>query len=246
MLPKHLFPEESVLPKYYRLKHILRRMIAEMQAGDMLPSEGELCKIYEVSRTTIRKALNELNQEGMVYSYQGKGTFVSPKKVQSGWVQQSGGLYSDMTERGFQVKMQVLESKIINPDKNIQVELQLTGEQPVFKLVRLRFVNDKPFDICTNYLPAGLFPGIEIEDFSQTSLYTLMRSKYGIQFDHGKRLLEADAATHDEARLLQVRPHTPILVMRSTMYDVRGYPVEHGVARQRSDSAQIVINVIPH
>ena len=112
--------------------------------------------------------------------------------------------------------------------------------------MRLRFVDDKPFDICTNYLPAALFPGFEKEDLESTSLYTLLKNKYHIRFDHGKRLLEADAATAAEARLLQIRTHTPLLVMRSTMYDVRGFAVEHGIARQRCDFSQIVIEVTLH
>jgi GntR family transcriptional regulator len=246
MKNNRLIDDETMLPKYYRLKKILRDAVSEMQPGSMLPSEAELCKQYDVSRTTIRKALTDLNQEGLIYSYQGKGTFVAPKKMQSNWVIQSGGFYADMKERGFQVRMQVLEHTLTLADHEIQTQLHLGEDKRVFKLVRLRFVDDMPFDTCTNYVPAGLFPKIEEEDFSQQSLYSLMRSKYGIVLDHGTRLLEADAATREEARLLQIQPHTPLLVMRSTMYDVRGFPVEHGIARQRSDFAQILIDVIPH
>ena len=247
MLNQPILPDEkNILPKYYRLKQTLRQKISEMEAGSLLPSEAELCKAFEISRTTVRKALTDLNQEGLIYSYQGKGTFVAPKKVSSNWAQQSGGFYADMSERGFEISMQVLEKELQPAGDSLAKELKLNESDLVFKLVRLRFVDGKPFDICTNYLPAALFPGFEDENLEEGSLYTLMKTKYQIRFEHGRRLLEADAATTSEARLLQIRPHTPLLVMRSTMYDVRGLAVEHGVARQRCDFSQIVIDVTLH
>ena len=118
MLNKPIFPNENnILPKYYRLKQSLRQKISEMEAGSLLPSEAELCKAFGVSRTTVRKALTDLNQEGLIYSFQGKGTFVAPKKVSSNWAQQSGGFYADMSERGYKVRMQVLEKEVQPAEK---------------------------------------------------------------------------------------------------------------------------------
>ncbi len=233
-------------PKYYRLKQMLRQKIAELHEHEAIPSETELCQSYDVSRTTVRKAISDLAQEGLVYTVQGKGTFVSPKKLVSGWVQQTGGLYSDMTERGFKVEMQVLEVSVILAEENIQRELYLKEGEQVIKLVRLRFIDGKPFDVVTNYLPARLFPGLEDQDFSSRSLYAILKQEYNVKFERGVRLVEAGACMADEAHLLQIKPKTPILIMHSTMYDDAGNALEHGVVHQRSDVAQIVINVIPH
>jgi len=194
----------------------------------------------------VRKALGDLIQEGLVYTVQGKGTFVAPKKLRSTWVQQSGGLYADMTERGFRVTMKVLEVGIILVEEHIQKELGLSDGDQVIKLVRLRFVDDKPFDIVTNYLPARLFPGLEKEDFASNSLYSLMRGKYNARFARGVRLVDAGACPVDEARLLQIKPNSPILITHSTMYDQDDQALEHGIVHQRSDVAEVVINVIPH
>ncbi len=237
--------EEPYAPKYYRLKHVLREKIAQLQADEVIPSEAELCQAYDVSRTTVRKAISDLLQEGLLYTVQGKGTFVAPKKLVSGWVQQTGGLYADMTARGFKVEMQVLEVSTILAEENIQKELHLQEGDHVVKLVRLRFVDQKPFDIVTNYLPAHMFPGLEQQDFTHTSLYSILRSQYNVKFERGVRLVEAGASTPEEARMLQIKPRTPILIMHSTMYDDKDNAFEHGVVHQRSDVAQIVINVIP-
>ncbi len=238
-------PEDSFAPKYYWLKRILRDRIAQLNPGDAIPSESELCQTYEISRTTVRKAIGDLIQEGLVYTVQGKGAFVAPRKLLSAWVQKTGGLYADMTERGFKVTMQVLHNTIVVPEETIRMELQLAPGETVLRLVRLRFVDGQPFDIVTNYIPSRLFPGIENEDFEHNSLYALMRGKYAAHFERGVRLVEAGACSAEEARLLEIKTRSPILITHSTMFNDRGQPVEHGVVHQRSDVAQIVINVIP-
>lgn len=242
---QQLANEDRFTPKYHRLKRILREKIAELRADEMLPSESELCQAYNVSRTTVRKALSELIQEKLVYTVQGKGTFVAPKKLRSTWVQETGGLYADMTERGFKVQMQVLDVSVVTAEENICKELLLGEGEKVIKLIRLRFIDDKPFDIVTNFMPARLFPGLENEDFSSASLYTILRNKYNVQFNRGVRLVEAGTCTAEEARLLQIKPNSPLLIMYSTMYNDKGEAFEHGIVHQRSDVAQVVINVIP-
>ena len=244
--PNGPIEDRSVLPKYYQLKSILRDRIAHLQAGDPVPSESELCQAFDVSRTTVRKALSDLAQEGLVYTIQGKGTFVVGHKKRNSWVAQTGGLFADMTEQGFNVTMKVLELGIILAEDNILNELKLTAGERVIRLVRLRFVDDKPFDICTNYLPVRRYPQLEKEDFSCQSLYSILRSQYQVKFASGVRTIEADACTAEEARLLQIRTHSPILVMRSTMFDDQDQAIEYGIVHQRSDLVQIVINVIPH
>lgn len=248
-LPPAQIPPDGnsiVVPKYYRLKHILRERVASLQVGDSVPSETELCQTYDVSRTTVRKALSDLVQEGLIYSIQGKGTFVAPKKLRSSWVQQTGGLYADMTERGFKVTMHVLEITTIPAEENISSELNIQEGEPVFRLVRLRYVDDKPFDVCTNFLPAQRFAGLEKADFTHNSLYSILRSMFGVHLHHGVRRIEAVACTTEEARLLGIKLNSPLLVMYSLMYDDKGQATEFGVVRQRSDAAQIVINVIAH
>lgn len=237
--------EDAHAPKYYALKHILRQKIASLAPGDAIPSESELCQAYRISRTTVRKAIGDLVQEGLVYTVQGKGAFVARHKLVSAWVQRTGGLFADMTERGFKVSMRVLGRTVIQPDDFIQGELRLAPGERVVKLVRLRFVEDKPFDVVTNYIPVRLFPGIENEDFEHNSLYALMRSKYAAKFEHGVRLVEAGACPPEEARLLNISPGSPILITHSTMYNEQGDAVEHGIVLQRSDAAQIIITVIP-
>ena len=232
------------LPKYYQLRETLREQIEVLQAGQPISSENELCVAHDVSRITVRKAVTDLIHEGLLYTVQGKGTFVSPHKFRVQWAQETAGFHADMARRGLSVKVRMLEQVLVAADERVATELNLNLGAPVVKFVRLRYVDDKPFDIATNYLPAQLFPGLEREDLTTASLYALMQSKYGIRLDHGVRLAEAAPCSPEEARLLHVKASVPLLVIHSTMYDVEGRPVEHGVAKQRGDRAQVEIAVV--
>ena len=245
MLPNTPIKGDSILPKYYQLKHILYELIKSLQPGAPVPSEAELCQAYRVSRTTVRKALSDLVQEGLVYSIQGKGTFKSDKKKVSSWVTMTGGLYADMTERGFKVTMKVLDMALIPVEENIARELRMITGDLVYKMMRLRFVDDRPFDIVTNFMPAARYPELDREDFNHNSLYHILKSKYGVRIAGGVRLIEAGTCTLEEAHYLQIEPKSPLLVMRSTTFDEQDMAVEHGIVRQRSDISQIVINIIP-
>jgi len=231
-------------PKYHRLQDVLREQVKHMSAGERLASEAELCRQHHVSRTTVRKALDELAQEGLIYSVQGKGTFITANKFSTGYVQYTRGFGADMAERGIQVSRQMLARTIEPANEEVARELQLPPGTAVVKFIRLRSAGDCPYDICTNYLPLHLFPDIEGVVWPENSLYSLLNLHYGIQFSRGVRSLEADVCTAEEARLLGIKPRSPVLVLRSTMYDGQGSPVEFNIARIRSDRARIVIDVI--
>jgi len=238
--------QDSSVPRYHQLKEILREQCISWEPGQLIPSELELCQMYSVSRTTVRKALDHLTQEGLLYRIQGKGTFVAPPKLRERFVHQAAGIYEDMASRGVTIRTQVLEQAVVPANKLVAPELQLVVGSPVIKLVRLRFVNDEPLLVSTSFLPYRLFPGLENEDFTNVSLYAVLREKYSVQLGHGTRLVEAVPCTDEEAELLQIAPATPLLVVSGTMYSTEGQPVDCGFARHRGDRSQIEIAVVSH
>ncbi len=235
--------QESATPRYYQLMEILRDLCASLEPGQIVPSELELCQMYGVSRTTVRKALDHLRQEGLLYRIQGKGTFVSPPKLRERFVHQTAGIYEDMASRGVALRTQVLEQTIIPASKVVASELQLVAGSPVIKLVRLRFVNDEPLLVSTTFLPYRSFPGLENEDLNNASLYVVLREKYGVRLGRGTRLVEASPCTDEEAGLLGVPAGSPLLVISGTMCDSEGHPIECGYARHRGDRSQVEIEV---
>lgn len=235
---------KSAKPKHAQLRETLRAQIETLRPDQPIPSEHELCAQYGVSRITVRKALADLVHEGLLYTVQGKGTFVAARKFRIEWAQEMAGFHADMARRGLQVKVRVLEQAIVPADQHIAEELNLRHGDPVVKIVRLRFVDEQPFDIATNYTPWVVFPGLEDEDLARGSIYALIRTKYHVQIDHGVRLVEAVACPPDDARLLQIKPGAPLLLIHNTMSDANDRPVEYSIIKRRADRAQIEIAVV--
>ncbi len=234
---------EPSLPKYYQLREELREQIATWEPDTAIPTGAELCKTYGVSFTTVRRALDDLLREGLLYTIQGKGTFVAPHRLRSSWADEALGFHADMTRRGLRTALRVLSLGIVPAAKEVAAELQLELDAEVIELVRLRQVSDQPFDICTNYLPAGRFPGLEDWDFSDVSLYDTLRKDFGVAIQHGIRLVSTEACQPEEANLLAIKPGSPLLVVISTMYDAQNQAVEYGISRQRGDRAQVRLEV---
>ncbi len=227
-----------------QLREVLRKQIASLPPDRLIPSEHQLCAEYGVSRITVRKALADLIHEGLLYTVQGKGTFVAARKFRIEWAHEMAGFHADMARRGLQVKVRVLEQAILPADPHVAEELHLRQGDPVVKIVRLRFVDEQPFDIATNYMPWVVFPGLEKEDLARGSIYALIRTKYRVQIDHGVRLVEAVACPSDDARLLQIKSGAPLLLIRNTMCDAADRPVEYSLIKRRGDRAQLEIAVV--
>jgi GntR family transcriptional regulator len=247
-IPKQFADDPStvgVVPKHYRIREALRQQIRGMESGRPIPTEAELCEIYGVSRTTVRKAIERLSYEGLVYRVQGKGTFVAPPKVRGRFVQSLAGIFDDAQTRGLSLKTQVLEQQIIAADASLSRLLGIEPNASVLKLVRLRFIDQVPMLISYSYVPSRLCPGLVHENFEMHSLYGLMQSKCGISIHHGLRVIDVALCEEDEARLLGVSRGSPMLVVTGTMYDGEGGIAEYGYARFRGDRSQVEIQVVP-
>jgi GntR family transcriptional regulator len=238
------FEDLSPIPKYHQLREILREQILSWEPNQPIPSEAQLCEKYSVSRTTVRKALDHLTYEGLLYRVQGKGTFVSPPKLPGCYVQKLSGFYEDVITRGLPHKTVVLEQGIEPASQRIAKLLKLQPAEEIFRLVRLRYLGDETCLISKSHVPMKYCPGINQEDFTNQGLYRLMREKYDISIHHGDRLIEVQLCTEEEAELLKIPSGSPLLIVIGTMYDQHDQAVEYGVAKNRADRVQIEIQVV--
>ena len=231
-------------PKYHWLKEIIRAEYATWDPGAPIPSEAELCQLYGVSRTTVRKAIDDLANEGLLYRIQGKGTFVSATRVRERFVQFTAGFYDDMMARGIPLRTEILEQSSIQADQDMAGKLRLALGDTAVKISRLRFVNNLPVVLSDSYVPQRLFPGIESEKLLNASLYGTLREKYGAKLARGTRFVTVAACTEEQARLLRTAVGSPLLVISGVMYDSIGRPIEAGVAWLRGDFAEVEIEVV--
>ncbi len=164
----------SHMALYYQVKEMLKDMIRRnyWAAGEKIPNEFELCSKYDVSRITVRRALDELGKEGYVERKQGKGTFVSMPRIEHSM--SSFYSFSEMfREKGIKPGNKVMYFKQAN--ENIPA---LPGRVYYFK--RLRYADEVLFAIEDTYLPAGQFPDLTAGMLEEESLYEIMRKKYSV------------------------------------------------------------------
>lgn len=167
----------STKPLYLQLTEQIKLRIrsGEIEVGDMLPSELELCDSLHISRSTVRQSMALLESEGFVVRRRGKGTFVSrPKAVRR--LTRLCSFSKQMTELGIQSDSTVLSFDVVQSDDVPGLD-GITG--PTYKIVRLRETDGLPFMLDTVYLPAGFAPGLTKQEMEGASLYDVVEHKSG-------------------------------------------------------------------
>src|SRR5512137_1074852 len=141
------------LPRYYQLANILRERIAsgELEAHQSIPSERQLEELYSVSRTTIRQAIDLLVRQGFLYREHGRGTFVSPQKLQKG-ISELTSFTEDMKQRGLVPGQKILEIGMVEAPEKVRQHLELpAGSDAVLRIERLRLGDGVPMGLQTSY-----------------------------------------------------------------------------------------------
>lgn len=224
------------LPMYYQLKEILRERITtgEWQPGDLIPSERELSERYEISRMTARQALTELTVEGLLRREQGKGTYVAEPKIKQGLTSLTG-FTEDIHTRGARPGSQVLRLELVTTPISALRALQITPDQQMVLLERLRLVEDEPIALESCYLHFNNVQEILQEDFENNSLYELLAKKYNITPARAEQQVGADLCNQREQELLNITKGMPVLRNSRITFDQWGRPFEYTESAYRAD-----------
>ena len=191
----------------------------EYKEGQLLPSEARFCEIYQVSRVTVRNAISDLVEKNLVIRRHGKGTFVAKKKLASSLFHFEG-FTTACRRNNVNIRTHILlaeRQKVTLQDMRL---LHLSETSTVVYLVRLRFANDIPVIIEHVRLPFdkyGFLLGIDLEN---RSLYATLAEYTGANpedYCNTSIILEASAATTEEAKLLQIRKGMPLFVLKETV-----------------------------
>lgn len=241
-----LIDKSSPLPYYVQLKEIIRSHIdnGDWAVGAQIPSEPELCEMYDISRTVVRQALKELTYEGLLVREKGRGTFVSEPKISEGLIQELTGFYEDMLERGMQPISRVLKQQVVPANQKVATSLNLPPGTPVVEIERLRFIQNEPFVLVTTYLPYSLCPTLAETDLRQQSLYRFIEEQYDLFITRGRRTIEAVPAKEYEAQLLQVEKGAPLILLDSVSFLEDGRPVEYYHALHRGDRSRFEVELV--
>ena len=246
LIPSHSIDRNSFVPFYIQVIDSLTEYIElnDFPPGHQLPGEADLCKTFDVSRTVIRQALQELEYKGLIYREKGKGTFVSKPKIHEGLFQELTGFYQDMVAKGHRPRSDVLKQEKIQASKRVADYLDLAENSSVIQIDRLRYVNHEPIVFVTTYLPFDMCPQLLEVDLTNQSLYAYLEKEHGLTIARGRRFLEAVIANQLEAELLQVDIGSPLLMLNSVSYLPDGRPIEYFHALHRGDRSRFETELV--
>lgn len=229
------------LPFYAQLASILRGRIAQgaWAPGELLPSEGELCERYGLSRTAVRQALSQLVDEGLVRKEKGRGTFVSRPQI-SMVVQELRGFSEEMTARGEAVRTELIARELVPVPPEAAGELGVPVGSKVVLIDRVRHVGGEAVVSVRTLLPHPRFGALLDADLERRSLYELLRSDFGVEPFAGRRAIEAVPADAEAARRLGVPSGSALLRVSAVSLDALGEVIEHFVASYRGDRVSFV------
>ena len=231
-------------PLYHQVKCALLESIetGQWQAGQQLPNESELAKTFGVSQITIRQALRDLAGLGYVRREQGRGTFVARPKLDHG-PRELTSFTEEMHRHRLTASTRVVSRAIVPADARVAERLELSEGDPVCVLARLRLADNEPMGIQTAHLPASLTPGLIDQELENTSLYELLRTRYGLDPARARETYFAVAADAATAALLGIAVGSPIFsVERVTSLD-NGRPFEFVQSAMRGDRYSIVLDL---
>lgn len=236
--------KNSPVPYYQQLSELLRREIGERDAqGEVyqLPSENELAKMHGITRATVRHALSMLEQDGWIYREKGKGSFAAVRRVEHE-LTRLVSTTEDMRERGWSLTTRVVSLERVPASAGVGCRLELPEGTPVYRLCRLRLVDDEPLSLQTAYLPVDVCPDLEENDLT-ASLYRLLESRYRVRLWTGREVLRARCAAPREAEVLQTHKGAPVMYAERVTYSTDGVPVEYLEAVWRGDRYDFTVTL---
>ena len=198
---------DSDIPLYSQLVSIVKRNISAgtLATGDLLPSEAELCKTFDISRSTVRQAIGALESEGLVVRKQGRGTFVAEPKVRRK-TEMVYSFTSEISSMGMTPSSTLIEFEVIEPTPDIVKVLELSGtDSKVYRFVRIRHVDGEPLILETSFYPQYIYPKLTKELLQTHSFYSLLY-EVGIIPANAVDSYEAVLMSRKEAEMLNSKP----------------------------------------
>ncbi|AIF44329.1 GntR family transcriptional regulator [Virgibacillus sp. SK37] len=235
--------KQSRIPLYLQLMDELVKKINNQtyQEHEKLPSERELCEIYNLSRITVRQALQELEREGYIYKLHGKGTFIASKMYNQNLVQ----LYSfteQMKELGKVPTTKVISFQQMPVDERLAGKMNLQPLEEVFQVIRLRLADQEPLMYETSYLPVRLFPNLTKEMLEKKPMYDLFQEEYQIVVTRARERFSATTVRKQEAAYLQAELELPAMLIRRYAY-YQDDLIEYTISIARGDKFDYTVEL---
>lgn len=206
-------------PAYAKVYEVLKKEIidGDFAIGDLLPTEPELEKRFQVSRTTVRKAVDLLSREGFLQAKQGRGTEVLDNRTKQN-LNVVTSISETLRKKGYEVAPKSIYIDRVPAPPHIARDLGIGAETEVVRVQRIELADGTPIAIMKNYLKPELVPAIEKHIGEISSLYHFLEERYKIQINSAHDRISARTADFTEAEMLDVTPGTALLYMKRICY----------------------------
>ncbi len=235
---------DSLTPLYSQLAAALRRQIeaGDFEPGSAIPAESELVRRYQVSRITVRKALDVLVKEGLIVRQQGKGTFVRPTLLEESLTSLQGFAELMVSTHPEQV-MEVPVFEFIPAPEAVAAALDLDDDAYVLHIERRHILEGVPIAYATIFLPASLGRALTVDDVCTTPIYTLITERAGLTIKRAAQTIRAVSANEEVAAALDVPPGAPLLSVHRITYSTEETPVEYIELLYRGDRHELALEL---
>lgn len=224
----------SRTPLYLQLMNILIDMIENtLEENEQILSEREICEIYDVSRTTVRQAMDELEKEGYIYKVHGKGTFVSPKRMNQDLV----SFYSfteEMKKIGKQPSSEVTGFEIVQAGEKVSSIFKIESEDLLYKISRIRKADGIHMLYETTYLPFNRFKGITREQLEEKPMYDVLMKEFNARITSAEEIFQPILTNKLESVYLDIKEGSPSLKIERLTYE-NEFIIEYTVSVARGD-----------
>lgn len=229
---------DSPVALHQQISTPLEEMIAtgEIPPGQIIEDEVSLAKRLEISRPTVRRALQDLVSKGLLSRRRGVGTRVSPSHFQRQIKLSS--LNEDLIDAGHTTRTEVLRYEVRFADDEIAESLSCNSGDEIVFFERLRWVDNTRLALMKNYVPSDIAPSLT--DLARDGFYSCLAAN-GVQLSSGYQQIGAKNASEQEAKLLHLQPDSALVTIRRTSYDTDGRIVEY--AHHCYDAAQYTVTV---
>lgn len=230
---------EAPVPLHYQIYLKLRENIENgiYKRGDQLPTEKEICEMFNVSRTTVRRALEELKREGIIERIKGKGTFITLDKKEE-QLSNLTGFSEEAKLMGMETHSKVITNKLTRIPLEAKEVFDMPDEGMVVLLKRIRFLDNEPYAVEWAYLnPNADIRVLNIleRNMEKESLYGILKDEFEISLSYAEEIMELIKIDGENARYLNQDDGECAILRRRYTYTADGKCIEYVLSIYRGD-----------
>jgi GntR family phosphonate transport system transcriptional regulator len=240
-MPIHVYENNG--PIYSQISEaLLNEIRSNYEPGDYLPSEQMLAGRFGVNRHTVRRAIDELVQDGIVERFRGRGTIILDIPIDYP-IEKNNRFTETLTKMGQKPVSQILKKEMISASGGVARRLKIEPGAQVVWMETLRSVKERPIGVSSQFLPMPYAQTV-FDHYEGGSLHQFLFEQHGVQLKRDYSLITAVLPQEEDARLLQMSRRLPLLRMKNVnVEETSNIPIEYAVARARADAIQIRVNL---